>query len=108
MNKIFILNGVGTSGKGTFVEFVNKYAPTYKYSIADLSKKAAEILGWDGSKSERDRKFLSDIIDLATEYNDAPFRDVLFTVKKFETNLIKDNVLIFNVIGFHSFTSNIL
>ena len=93
MKKIYVLNGVGTSGKGTWVEFIGKYIPTYKYSIVDLPKEAAKVLGWDGGKTEKDRKFLSDIMDLSTEYNDSPFRDVLSVVTDFKNNLIEDEVL---------------
>ena len=93
MKKTYILNGVGTSGKGTFVEFVGKYIPTYKYSIVDLPKEAAKVLGWDGGKTEKDRKFLSDIVDLSTDYNDCPFQDVLSVVADFKNNLIEDEVL---------------
>ena len=59
MKKIFIQNSVGGSGKDTFASFLNKYIPTHKYSIVDLPKEAAKVLGWDGGKTERDRKFLS-------------------------------------------------
>ena len=93
MKKVYILNGVGTSGKGVFVEFIGKYIPTYKYSIVDLPKEAAKLLGWDGGKNEKDRKFLSDILDLSTKYNDSPFRDVLSIVTDFKNNLIEDEVL---------------
>ena len=93
MKKIFILNGVGTSGKGEFVKSVSKYIPTYKYSIADLTKEAAIILGWDGGKTEKDRKFLSDMIDLAAEYNDSPFQDVISIVADFKDNKIGADVL---------------
>lgn len=93
MKKIYILNGVGTSGKGTFVEFVGEYIPTHKYSIVDLPKEAARVLGWGGGKTEKDRKFLSDIMDLSTEYNDSPFGDVLSVVTDFKNNLIEDEVL---------------
>ena len=86
MKKIYILNGVGASGKGVFADYINKYIPTYKYSIVDLPKEAAKVLGWDGSKAEKDRKFLSDIVDLSTEYNDAPFKDVLSFVTDFKNN----------------------
>ena len=86
MKKVFILNGVGTSGKGVFVDFVNKYIPTLKYSIVDLPKEAAKVLGWDGGKTEKDRRFLSDIMDLSTDYNDAPFKDVLSLVSDFKNS----------------------
>ena len=93
MKKIYITSGVGRSGKDTFCEFVGKYIPTHKYSIIDLPKEAAKMLGWNGGKTEKDRKFLSDIMDLATEYNDSPFNDVLSVVKDFQNNLIEDDVL---------------
>lgn len=86
IKKIYILNGIGTSGKGEFASRLNKYIPTYKYSIVDLAKQAAELLGWDGGKTEKDRRFLSDIIDLSTEYNDAPFKDVLSLVADFKNS----------------------
>ena len=97
MKKVFILNGAGAVGKGTFVEFVSKYIPTYKYSIADLSKEAATILGWDGGKTEKDRRFLSDIFDLATEYNDSPFQDVVSIVTDFKSNKIETDVLFVDI-----------
>lgn len=81
-----MLNGVGTSGKGVFVDYINKYIPALKYSIVDLPKEAAKVLGWDGGKTEKDRRFLSDIMDLSTEYNDAPFKDVLSLVTDFKNN----------------------
>ena len=93
MKKVFITSGVGRSGKDTFCEFVGKYTLTHKCSIVDLPKEAAKVLGWDGGKTEKDRKFLSDIMDLSTEYNDSPFRDVLSIVADFKNNLIEDEVL---------------
>ena len=93
MKKIYITSGVGRSGKDTFCEFVSKYIPTYKYSIIDLPKEAAKVLGWNGGKTEKDRRFLSDIMDLSTEYNDSPFRDVLSVATDFKNNLIEDEVL---------------
>lgn len=93
MKKIYITSGVGRSGKDTFCEFIGKYIRTYKYSIIDLPKEAAKILGWDGGKTEKDRKFLSDIMDLSTEYNDSPFRDVASIVSDFKNNLIEDEIL---------------
>jgi hypothetical protein len=77
---------VGGSGKDTWASLLNKYIPTLKYSIVDLPKEAAKVLGWDGSKTEKDRRFLSDIMDLSTGYNDAPFKDVLSLVTDFKNN----------------------
>ncbi len=76
MKKIFVQNSVGGSGKDTWASLLNKYIPTLKYSIVDLPKEAAKVLGWNGGKTEKDRRFLSDIMDLSTGYNDAPFKEV--------------------------------
>ena len=97
LKKVFILNGVGTSGKGELVSRLGKYILVYGYSIVDLPKQAAKVLGWDGSKSEKDRKFLSDIMDLSEEYNDAPFKNVLSIVTDFKNNLIETEVLMIDM-----------
>ena len=86
MKKIFVQNSVGGSGKDTWASLLKKYIPTLKYSIIDLPKEAAKVLGWDGGKTEKDRRFLSDIMDLSTDYNDAPFKDVLSLVTDFKNN----------------------
>lgn len=97
MKQVFILNGVGTSGKGVFADYVSKHIQTHKYSIVDLPKKAAKVLGWDGGKTEKDRKFLSDIMDLSTDYNDAPFKDVVSVVADFKNDFIKGEFLIIDM-----------
>lgn len=95
LKKIYIQNATGGSGKDTFARFLNKYIPTCKYSIADMPKSAGIILGWDGvSKAEKDRLFLSDLIDLSSKYNDAPFKDVTSIVCDFKNNLIEADLLI--------------
>lgn len=70
--KVFIINGMARSGKDTFVEFCSKHAKVKNYSSVDYIKIIAQLLGWDGQKDERSRKFLSDLKDLSTEYNDGP------------------------------------
>lgn len=91
--QVIIINGVGGSGKGSFVEYLSKYIPTHYYSIANLPKEAATVLGWDGGKTERDRKFLSDIVDISTEYNDAPFQDVVSLVADFKNGKLDADIL---------------
>ena len=83
-----IINGTGGSGKDTFVNLVKDYVSekatisVYNISSVDLIKKAAEILGWDGKKDEKSRKFLSDMKDLSTNYNDGPIN---YMVEKVHT-----------------------
>ena len=44
-----------------------------KISTIDFVKRIATQVGWNGLKEAKDRKFLSDLKDLLTEYNDVPF-----------------------------------
>lgn len=76
--KIIIINGVPASGKTTFVEFTkdSKYQ-VYNFSMIDYVKEKAKLLGWDGIKDEKGRKFLSNIKDSLTEYDDIPFKKVI-------------------------------
>ena len=77
---IYIINGTGGSGKDTLCNIVaDKYErnnfQVRSISSVDQVKECAKILGWDGvSKNENDRKFLSDLKDLATRYCDSPFK----------------------------------
>lgn len=84
MNKtIIIINGTGGSGKDTFVEFVSKYTSVVNFSSVDKVKEVATVGGYDGGKTEKDRKFLSDLKALLEEYNDMPFRSMAEVVDKF-------------------------
>lgn len=85
IKQVFIINGSGGVGKDSFIESVAK---TDKYALGNYSsvskvKEIAKIIGWDGSKSERDRKFLSDLKLLTTEYNDMPLKDMKDYVRFF-------------------------
>lgn len=61
------------------------------YSYVANSKEAAmEYFGWDGGKTERDRKFLADLNTLSSEYNDQPFKDVKSLVNDFLDNDLDD------------------
>ncbi len=85
MDKIIIvINGSGESGKDTFVTFFSKYYKTLNFSSVEKVKQIAKIVGWSGSKTEKDRKFLSDLKKLTTEYNDMSFCSIVEMVKKFE------------------------
>ena len=80
---IVIINGTGGSGKDTFVSFVSKYNKVYNFSSIDKVKEIAKEIGWDGGKTEKDRKFLSDLKKLTTEYNDMAFNSIKDAVNKF-------------------------
>lgn len=90
--KVFIINGSGGVGKDTFCEYVGHYAKVKVISSIDLVKDYASKMGWNGSKTLRDRKFLSDLKDLLTRYNDYPFRDICQKVLWFKED---DNEFLF-------------
>lgn len=71
--KVVVINGRGGAGKDTFVNMCKRYAVCEAYSSVESVKQAAYCLGWNGDKSLSDRKFLSELKDLSTWYNDGPF-----------------------------------
>lgn len=83
MKKVYIINGSGGVGKDTFCSLVGKYVPVSVISSVDPIKLLAKEIGWDGQKTERDRKFLSDLKDLTTEYNDYPMQYMKRSVSGF-------------------------
>lgn len=87
--KIFIINGVATVGKDTFVTlFAECYGAdkVWNYSSVDKVKRIAKAIGWTGEKTERDRKFLSDLKLLTTDYNDMPFNDIMNKIQEFKNS----------------------
>jgi len=70
---VILINGTGGCGKDSFIEFCNELVPCYNVSTVDRVKEAAQLLGWDGAKTDRDRKFLSDIKSLSVLYSDHPY-----------------------------------
>jgi hypothetical protein len=92
IKQVFIINGSGGVGKDTFVSLVSNYTPTMNFSSVDKVKEVAKIIGWDGGKTEKDRKFLSDLKLLCTDYNNMPFNSMSDKVKEFQNN---DKCLLF-------------
>lgn len=95
MNKqIFIINGSGGTGKDTFVNLVADVSKLniINFSSVDKVKKIATLIGWDGGKTEKDRKFLSDLKMLCSNYCDMPFNSMKEKVKDF---LNSDAVMLF-------------
>lgn len=93
--RIVILNGTGGSGKDTFIDFCKKYAKVMNASSIDKVKEIAKLVGWDGGKTDKDRKFLADLKHLTTEYNDMAFNDIKKSVKKFLDN--DDEILFIHI-----------
>lgn len=80
--KIICVNGYARSGKDTFCDYAFfKRGLVYNYSTIDGVKKIAEAIGWDGKKDERGRKFLSDLKDCLTSYNDYPTQSIITDIR---------------------------
>lgn len=92
--KIFITNGMARCGKDTFAKLLNEIIPTMKYSSIDKVKDIARLCGWNGGKTERDRKFLSDLKLLTTDYSDMPFSEIKKNVEKFMSDKTYEVMLI--------------
>lgn len=100
MIKVFIINGQGGAGKNTFVDFIYDFEEyVYEMSSIDPIKEIAKKFCWNQAKTEKDRKFLSDLKNLSIEYNNFPFTYCLNKIYKIQNNLkyIDDskNVFIF-------------
>lgn len=86
LNKqIFITNGMARCGKDTFAAFLNDVVHTRKYSSIDKVKDIAKLCGWNGGKTEKDRKFLSDLKLLTSNYSDMAFEAIKEVVNDFLT-----------------------
>lgn len=83
MKKIFIVNGKPRAGKDTFAELLGKHCRVFKYSSVTKVKQIAAKCGWNGGKTDEDRRFLSHLKKITTEYNDMSYNDVAEKVSYF-------------------------
>ena len=84
---LFIINGMATSGKDSFCDFIKEYSghETFVISSIDRIMEISKAIGWDGvSKTEKDRKLWSYLKDLCTWYNDSPYTYVKNQIMYFE------------------------
>lgn len=84
MKNIFIINGMGGSGKNTFVDCINEVVPTLHISIVDPVKEIASTLGWTGNKSDADRKFLYELKQALDNYKDSNYGWIREQVELFD------------------------
>ena len=99
--KYFIVNGKPCSGKDTFVNFCLEELGAFGklISTVDFVKKIAIKCGWDGTKDSKNRKFLSDLKDLLTNWGDVPYIKTLQEIKLFYYDLeyydVEDSGVVF-------------
>lgn len=82
--KVVVINGMPRSGKDTFVNFCLDELGEYghAFSTVDFVKEVAKNCGWNGQKTPKDRKFLSGLKDLLTEWNDVPYQQIRSEIAK--------------------------
>lgn len=86
--KIIVINGRPRAGKDTFVEFCQKHCNwCLNVSTVDFVKKVANYCGWDGTKTPENRKFLSDLKDLLTQWDDIPYKQVCNEIALFQNRV---------------------
>lgn len=80
--RIVIINGSGGSGKSTFVRLCKEILESQtnwnvlELSTVDWVKAVAQFAGWDGSKEEKDRKFLHELKMALEEWDNSPNQKV--------------------------------
>lgn len=87
--KYFIINGRPRSGKDTFVNFCLEELGAFGklISTVDFVKEIAARCGWDKTKTPKNRKFLSDLKDLLTNWGDVPYKKTLQEIDMFKFDL---------------------
>lgn len=96
--KVFIFNGIARSGKTSIENEIaelisneNSNREAIICSIIDYVKDIAAYAGWEGSKNIADRKFLSQLKDILTEWNDSPFKEITGLIEDCERLNNKEN-----------------
>ena len=78
MIRVVAVNGMPRCGKDTFIDLcIEKLGNRgRKTSSIDFVKKIAFYCGWRGEKNQKNRKFLSDMKDILTEWGDIPYKEI--------------------------------
>lgn len=93
--KIVILNGAPTSGKDSLVERCASLLPEgacLNISTVDYVKQIATDMGWDGTKTSENRRFLSELKDTLTHWKDLPFKDTVGRVGDFVGDILNNKL----------------
>lgn len=84
MNKItIVINGVGGCGKDTLVSMLSNHYRVKNISSITPVVEVAKFCGWNGVKTEKSRKFLSDMKRILTEFNEFSLNYLLAEQDKF-------------------------
>ena len=93
MQKVaIVINGAGGVGKDTLCELAAKHFKVKNISSITPIKEVAALCGWDGTKDNKARKFLSDLKQLCVDYNDYP---TLWAKARYDEFLLGDEEIMF-------------
>ena len=80
---LIIINGKGGVGKDTLCAFAGRYFQAKNVSSSTPIKEIAAAYGWQGEKTPEARRFLADLKEAFTRYNDLPTQYLLEQYKEF-------------------------
>jgi hypothetical protein len=91
--RFIIVNGEPEVGKDTFVDdcvsFLHEnQISAFKLSSIDYVKYAAKVLGWNGEKDDKGRKFLSKLKEMSDELYDGSFTKLQDEFSKIPENSV--------------------
>ena len=89
---VIVINGSGGVGKDTLCDFAAECYNVKNISSITPIKEIARSCGWDGTKNDKSRKFLSDLKMLCVEYNDYPTK---WAISEYESFLNTDEEIMF-------------
>ena len=89
---VFVINGAGGVGKDTLCDLAAKHFKVYNVSSIDPIKEIAAMTGWAGEKTDKARRFLSDLKKLTVDYNNYP---TLWGKARFDEFMASDNEVMF-------------
>ena len=89
---VFVINGRGGVGKDTLCEYAAHHFRVTNLSTIMPIKELAAQCGWQGEKTDRARRFLSDLKAVLAAYNDYP---TLWAKERYLEFLAGENEIMF-------------
>lgn len=89
---VFVINGSGGVGKDTICETATAFWKVQNISSITPILQIARSAGWDGVKTPEARRFLSQLKEICTEFNDLPFR---YCMEQYQNFLQNDAEILF-------------
>lgn len=78
---VIVINGAGGVGKDTICDIVSNHFGVMNISSIEPVKNLAIQTGWNGEKTVKSRKYLSDLKQVLTDFDDLPLK---YLLKKYE------------------------